>query len=421
MGIKVIYGYNENGITYSKISEYPQFYLDIKNSIKNNETKEYYTDNLSIFKWSHFLDEMYPSFIEFIKTKKKKKEVEKEIVLTEPKCTELKEWKRWITQEYFPYKEYLFQNKKNFPIQYEKYILKFSDYYYSNYTSIKHSLDFINNIFHRIDKNIKGEEISIALVIDNFNFSLKNILCSYFKEQEINIYEEDFYFTTLPSETLFGKQALLSLSSLNFNKNWNVGTLKELKKKFNKKNVVYINQIAKLKEINFVDNTLYIVNYLRIDEILHTDNLKYVGDILDNIKLELKGITELIKFLLEIDKKIGVYIMTDHGSIKVPASSKKISNQIINDFGKNWGEIIGKLEYREIIQNRSILEKYGYILEKSLFFLDEDYYIAKPGVYFKDINEEKYLHGGISPDEICIPFLKINNYTKNFHKIIFKK
>jgi len=113
--------------------------------------------------------------------------------------------------------------------------------------------------------------------------------------------------------------------------------------------------------------------------------------------------------------------MTDHGSIKVPASSKKISNQIINDFGKNWGEIIGKLEYREIIQNRSILEKYGYILEKSLFFLDEDYYIAKPGVYFKDINEEKYLHGGISPDEICIPFLKINNYTKNFHKVIFKK
>lgn len=36
-------------------------------------------------------------------------------------------------------------------------------------------------------------------------------------------------------------------------------------------------------------------------------------------------------------------------------------------------------------------------------------FIAKQGIYFKDINGEKYLHGGVSPDEICIPFLRLEN------------
>lgn len=412
MGIRIIYGYNDNGITYSKISDYPQLYLEIENSIKNKESKDYYTDNLSIFKWCHFMDIMYPSFIEFKKSLKRKREIIKEVTLTEPKCKDLEEWKKWITQNYFPYKEYLSQNKKIFPEKYKNYILSFSDFYYSNYISLKHSTSFINNILHKIDKNIMKDEISIVLIIDNFNFSLKNILCSFLKEQGIDTIEENFYFTTLPSETIFGKQALLSLSALNFNKNWNVATLKEIEKKFNKKNVRYINQIATLKEINFEEESLYIVNYLNIDEMLHTDNLKYIGDILENIKLELKGIAGLINSLLKLERKIGIYIMTDHGSIKVPAFSKKIDNQIIDNLKKNLGEIIGELDYKDIKQNRIILEKYGYILEKSSFFLDKNYYIAKPGIYFKDINKEKYLHGGISPDEICIPFLRINNYKK---------
>ena len=416
MSIRIIYGYNENGITYSKISEYPQLYLEIKESVKNKESKDYYTDNLSIFKWCHFLDTMYPSFIEFKKIAKRKRETSKEIILTEPKCEGLTDWKNWIIQSYFPYKEYLAKNKKIYPKEYESYILSFSDFYYSNYISLKHSSDFINNIFHKIDKNIKEDEISIALIIDNFNFSLKNILCSFLKEQGLTNIQENFYFTTLPSETIFGKQALLSLSALRFNKNWNVATLKEIKKKFSKKNIEYINQIATLKKIDLQEKSLYIVNYLKIDEMLHKDNLKYIGDILENIKLELKGITELINYLLKIDKKVGIYIMTDHGSIKVPAFSKKIDNQIINNFEKNLGEVIGELDYKEIQQNESILKKYGYILDKASFFLDKNYYIAKPGFYFKDIKEEKYIHGGISPDEICIPFLKISNY-KNHIKL----
>lgn len=410
MSIKIIYGYNENGVTYSKISDYPQLYLEIKEAVKNKEAKECYTDNLSIFKWCHFLEIVYPSFIEFKKISKRKEKIVKEIILNEPKCKELEDWKKWIIEDYFPYKEYLLQNKKNFPEEYRDYILSFSDFYYSNYISLKHSPNFINNIFHKIDNNIMEDEISIALIIDNFNFSLKNILCSFLKAQDINNIQENFYFTTLPSETIFGKQALLSLSALKFNKNWNVATLKEIKKKFSKKNVEYINQIATLKKFDFEERSLYIVNYLKIDEMLHTDNLKYIGDISENIKLELKGIAELINYLLKIDKKIGIYIMTDHGSTKVSAFSKKVDNQIINNFEKNLGEVIGELNYKEIQQNENILKKYGYILDKASFFLDKNYYIAKPGFYFKDIKEEKYVHGGISPDEICIPFLKISNY-----------
>lgn len=409
MSIKIIYGNSDTKYVYRDLMEYPELYTKIKNSIKNRENIEYYTDKLDIFRWCGFFKEAYPEFIELMKTEIKS-EKKQQKTISSPKCKDLKEWKKWIVEEYFPYKECL--DLQNTPISEEikNYIIEFSNFYYSNYSSSKLDDEFISNILHDNDEHIRKDEVSVVLIIDNFNFHLKNILSSFLEKKKIKIDSEDFYFTTLPSETKFGKQALLSLSPLKFKGNWSVSSLNEIKEKFRDKKIEYKNKISEIKDLELIDETVYIVNYLEIDELLHTDNLKIAGDILEKVESELEKIADILNELLTKDKKIGIYIVTDHGSIKTYDKSLKVNNQIINNLlKKSSGEIMIELSSKDIDKNRVVLEKFGYILEKETFLLDKNYYIAKQGIYFKDINGEKYLHGGVSPDEICIPFLRLKN------------
>lgn len=411
MNIKLIYGYNENQYVYSNVLEYPKLYINIKNSIKNKENIVYYTDNLDIFRWCGFFKEAYPNFVELIKTEiDNKSKIFKVNNLVAPKCKCIKEWGEWIVNKYFPFKEYLDKENISIPKELNKYILEFSDFYYSNYNSIKNSEKFISNIFHDVGEDIRKDEVSIILVIDNFNFYLKSILYSFLKERKIKPDSENFYFTTIPSETKFGKQALISLSSVNFKANWSVSTLNEIKTKFKEKKIEYQNKISEINDLEMMQDMIYVVNYLEIDELLHTDNLKVAGEILEKVEHELEKISILLESLLKTNKKLGIYIVTDHGSIKTYDKTLKIDNQIINDINKNPREIISEISKQDIIKNKVVLEKFGYILDKENFLLDKNYYIAKQGIYFKNITGEKYLHGGISPDEICIPFLKIKNY-----------
>lgn len=418
MSVKIVYGNIDSEYIYNDLLEYPVLYLNIKNSVKNRINIEYHTDNLDIFRWCYFFKEAYPEFIEMIKTEvklvEKEQNIEREQQLNVDlaiKFKNLKEWKKWILEEYFPYKEKLDLENISISEQVKNYILKFSDYYYSNYSSLKLDDKFISNMFHDNGEHIRKDEVSVILIIDNFNFHLKNILCNFFDEKKIKVDFEDFYFTTLPSETKFGKQALLSLSSIKFKSNWNVSSLNEIKEKFKEKKIEYKNKISEMKDLELVDDTVYVVNYLGIDELLHTDNLKIAGDILEKVEFELEKIAIIVERLLSKNKKMSIYIVTDHGSIKTYDNSFKVNNQVINNLAKNRsGEIIMELSLQDIKKNKIILEKYGYILAKEKFLLDKNYYVAKQGIYFKDVSGEKYLHGGVSPDEICVPFLRLKNY-----------
>lgn len=415
MIIQIIYGSVENEYLYSELSEYPKLYLNIKNSIKNRNNMTYYTNNLDIFRWCGFFKEAYPGFVELIKTEIKKNDVVEILnlhAISDPKCSTISEWKKWIVSEYFTYKKKLDIENMTISDEIKDYILRFSDFYYSNYNSLKLKEEFISNILHDNGDEIRKDEVSIVLIIDNFNFHLKDIFCEFLNRKKIKIASEDYYFTTIPSETRFAKQALLSLSSLNFKSNWNVSTLSEIKNKFREKSIEYKSKISEIKDLNLIKNTVYIVNYLEIDELLHTDNLKVAGEILEKIETELERIASIIDEVLKNSKKIGIYVVTDHGSIKTYDKSPKIDNQVINNLGKNQGEIMLEIQQKDIEKNRENLEKYGYIVDKEKFLLDKNYYIAKQGIYFKEINGEKYLHGGISPDEICIPFLKLRNYRE---------
>ena len=118
----------------------------------------------------------------------------------------------------------------------------------------------------------------------------------------------------------------------------------------------------------------------------------------------------MIKDKLNIENKLSFYIVTDHGSIKRYRKYNKIDNKIINSISKSKQYKVLEISDTDLKKYSSLLSEYGYIIEKNKYQIDKNFVIAKESVFFKDMDGEMYFHGGLSPDEICVPFLHFKNY-----------
>ncbi len=397
---------------YSKEEDYYILYNSLQDALNLGLKKDFYTTNFKIFNWLKFLRDLYSTQInlEEIFIEDSDENIEIPFSMIKPdifKSSEIKDWKDFLLQKYFPYKNYL--DLKNIDDNgINDMIVSFSDFYYNSYKRIKNSKYFNSNTLQNIDNK---EDISIILVIDNFNYFYASYFSTLLKKEKINIVLEDYYFTTIPSITSYGKQALLSMSNYNFNEKWQPSALKELKQKFSEKSVFYLDKIKELQEtIKINQKGIFVVNYLTIDEELHKDDRKSLTSTRDKVVQELEEIVFLIKELLKSSLKTGVYVVTDHGSIKVSGNKTKTENSILKKLTKNRKEKYFELSDEDVKIYKETLINYGYILDKINFQIPSNIFIPKEGIYFDDFTTEKYFHGGLSPDEIVTPFFKIKNY-----------
>ncbi len=399
-------------IIYSKEEDYYILYNSLQDALNNGLKRNFYTTNFKIFNWLKFLRDLYSTQInlEEIFIDETDENIEIPFSMIKPnmfKASEIKAWKDFLLQKYFPYKNYL-DLKDIDDKEVNEIILAFSDFYYNSYKEIKNSKYFNSKSLQNIDSK---DDISIILLIDNFNYFYASYFSTLLKKEKINIALEDYYFTTIPSITSYGKQALLSMSSYNFSEKWQPSALKELKMKFSEKNVFYLDKIKELKDtIKINHKGIFVVNYLMIDEELHKDDRKALTSTRAKVVQELEEIVLLIKELLESSLKMGIYVATDHGSIKVSGNKTKTENSILKKLTKNRKEKYFELSDEDIKIHKETLLNYGYILDKINFQTPYNIFIPKEGIYFDDFTTEKYFHGGLSPDEIVTPFFKIKNY-----------
>ncbi len=410
MGKVKVY-FSESEKCFSELSEYPDFYMQVKSTLERGESKDFYTDSLKMFRWIGFLKEAYPGYLELIKEEVKKKRIsEVPKFPSKPDFNTLKDWKRWIVEEYFEYKRY-YDSKNLVSEELNDFIDSFSRYYYDNYLGVRNSNSFISRILHDSDKFIRKDEVTVLLIIDNFNFYYKGLFSETLKGIDLSTYSEDYYFSTIPSETKYGKQALLTHNQFDFKPNWNVRKLSALEKKFPEKKVLYINKISDLNsETLYRKGTLLVVNYLELDKELHGDDKKTMMGRDERISNEFTKICKMIKARLSSDMKTSFFITTDHGSIKRYGNYKKVDNKIINSISKSKQCKVMEISDEVLEKYKGLLSDYGYVVDKSWIGIDKNYVIAKEDVFFCDMNGEMYFHGGLSPDEVCIPFMHLKNY-----------
>ena len=291
----------------------------------------------------------------------------------------------------------------------------------------------------------KGEK-TLLLVIDNLRYDQWKVIQPLFQKY-YNHVKEDMYYSILPSSTQYARNSLFSgLLPLEIEKRfpekWKNDTdegnkneyepeflqdnlsrlgLKNLRTKYYK----ILNSSFEKKVLddfgNYKNNDLTVIVYNFVDILSHakTDN-KIISEMIRDDKTYRSITHNWFKnsYLLEIIKLaaesgIKILLTTDHGTIYV-----KNPTQVVGD-----KETSVNLRYK-LGRNLQYDRNYVFAVEKP-----EDYYLPKVNVtskyifatndtflaypknynYFVNYYKNTYQHGGISMEEMIIPFVVLEN------------
>ncbi|WP_144376800.1 PglZ domain-containing protein [Paenibacillus sp. FSL A5-0031] len=330
-----------------------------------------------------------------------------------PNFEDAKTWFEWAENEYLPYRRWQETRKENNELL-DSYGILFSDWIAKNYFEIKYSYpNTVMNLLPNIKQKIDQQSFTLLLIIDNIGLRWNNHLINLFKKNSINLLQKENLIAAIPTETRISKTALLS-ANYTFSKNeQDYRKLIEQKtsEQFQNKQLFYTTKVSDLKQLP-EDVNFAILNYLMIDEYMHMDQNKMASPKLEVISNELNGLVDLVCKSLAYRPQIDIYVVSDHGSVKI--SNDKVIN--VDDIFLGDKIIEGTERYicvsdEQLNRFRSKLETIGYIFERIRYNLDANYVILKGYNSFRKNTADQYLHGGVSPEEILVPLLHFHRST----------
>ena len=326
------------------------------------------------------------------------------------------EWLNWAINEYLPYQFWL--EERN---EYDKEIASFSesfgDWFYQNFIELRTSFPrVLHNVVPHICHEIRdGEGISIFLVIDNFNFKYMRDLESLLNQRGFFCKEPQGYFSMMPTETEVCKKCLLSgepeRNSIG-NKSYKQIIEDDWSRFIGNKKFAYLPNLGALNEIKKAEHDVYFLNYCSIDELLHKDEDELGKPHREEVYHRIKTLVDLvISFArrLGIEHNLSIYICSDHGSTKIQAETTNyIDRKYYDAKSEDKHHRFVAVSETQMQNLPSHVENNCYVIRKKEYGLLENYLIAKGYSRFVKTTGKFYVHGGLSPEEVVVPFAVFN-------------
>lgn len=327
---------------------------------------------------------------------------------------DLNDWLHWASEEYLDYRFWLEENNKE-DKEVDQYSFQYSNWLFNNY------LDLISkekNIMHKVITSKIGDEltsndVSVILIIDNFNYKYVSYLKDLFNKEGFTNINDEPILSMIPSETYINKGTLLGMQPYEIDEKPNYNKMCDNIGKMYDKNIKYLSNIGKLKTEKVKNNYIYVINYLMIDKTLHENQKQAASPLNERIINELEWLVKIIgDFIDGLDYKFNtkLYVISDHGSVKI--SEEKINlipnykDKIIDD-----GYRSAKISDDAVKQLKNRNQNFCYIMDKNTFGTPYNYLIAKEYYRFKKTDNSFYVHGGLTPEETIVPFLTFEKRT----------
>ena len=337
------------------------------------------------------------------------------------------QWSEWAVKEYLPYQFWL-EERNRYDEEIASFSERFGDWFYKNFIKLKTSFPrvlykVLPNICHEIRDN-KG--ISLFLVIDNFNFKYVRDLQSLLNQRGFFCEEPQGYFSMIPTETEVCKKSLFSgepeRSSLG-NKTYKRIIEEDWSGFIGDKKLIYLRNLGALNEIRKAEHDVYFLNYRSIDELLHEDEDELGKPHREEVYHKLKTLVDsAISFArrLGIEHRLSIYVCSDHGSTKIQTqASNPIDRKYYNAKSEDKHHRFVMVSDTQVQNLPSHVESNCYVIHKEEYGLLENLLIAKGYSRFVNITGKFYVHGGLSPEEVIIPFAAFRKITVESKKLEF--
>jgi hypothetical protein len=320
----------------------------------------------------------------------------------------------WATESYLPYQSWC-NRQEQFDSDLFTIGDRFSEWLMKNWDDIHaNSKRMVFNVLPNKAVELKRDGVvNLVLVIDNLGWTFSEMLRSMFQERGYFLAGAEPYLAMLPSETEISKKCLLAgaVGYQAIDDKTYKGMIEKGWVPYFKDNAFrYISDIGSLSAIETIDAASYVVNYLAIDKALHKSADEIGMSHRDHIFHLLEKLVEnTISFIEKhgLQENIRIHVVSDHGSTRIPAN---VQNDLDPAFFKTNGFEARSHRYVTVSSERfsglaDNLKLDCFFLPANDFMNPENVLCARRGNRFLPTDKDFYIHGGLLPEEIIVPYL----------------
>ena len=320
----------------------------------------------------------------------------------------------WAIESYLPYQAWCNRQEQ---FDSDLYVIgdHFSEWLMKRWDNIHaNSKRMVFNILPNKAVDLKRDGVvNLVLVIDNLGWAFSEMLRDMFQERGYFLAGAEPYLAMLPSETEISKKCLLAgaVGYQAIDDKTYKGMIEKGWVPYFKDNAFrYISDIGSLSAIETIDAASYVVNYLAIDKALHKSADEIGMSHRDHIFHLLEKLVEnTISFIEKhgLQENIRIHVVSDHGSTRIPAN---VQNDLDPAFFKTNGFEARSHRYVTVSGERfsglaDNLKLDCFFLPANDFMNPENVLCARRGNRFLSTDKDFYVHGGLLPEEIIVPYL----------------
>lgn len=430
----------------SGLLEYEKrFFLD-NFSREVNVNRDFSALNEILLKYSKTFNENIDDLKEILNNFKEVLDYEK------IKNNDINDWKEFFKEKYIKMNGFFYletfeekikkiEKKYNISLNDLKLVLEnifsrinnnFGDFFLRNYSYLNSS-EYKRNLEYSIIENkdkLMGSKKQLIIFIDCLRYDVWLRLKDYLIEKGFYPQGEDLIISAIPSVTSYCKKILYSGKKYNMIDSRN--NLESLQEIFLDKELIKLTDDEESLEQLKNKKGIFLYETLVLDKLFHELQKITKNYVVDNSLIDFS----LKKIIDKLDpNEFNIIIMTDHGTKKLTKKENlslkndlnrlglltEIQGRSIRVFGENFDKEL-YLTVKEKIKN----EKNYYVIsreEMPKFYLPvteklkENYFVLLNKDGIGPTSSGDYTHGGISLEEIMIPFCVLSNKKQTYEKI----